>query len=564
MARTTRGPRTLRDLNDRRLIALAGERSFERGQAYAAEGRVEIATCEPHTVTATVSGTEDYSVGLEFADGELECGCECPAFEDDGFCKHLVATVLVARGQLQSARSSAPAGSESPPAGKDPPLDLETFLRAQPADQLATWLIELSDTHPEVGERLRMHQSRGDAGALRRQLASLLRRRDFLDWRESTAFAQRLDGAIESIAEIVEADAARGAELCEYAVTRLLPIYEQSDDSHGAIGDRLRSLAELHSRSLAALPAGTGGLAARLLALQRLDDWDLFPLSRYWASLGTSGQREYAALIRTDFEALPAPGNRTGSVTRWTRDFPIVHRMEQLAQQLGDTDLLISVVSRDLSSGHAYARLAKICADAGRPDDALEWAERGYRRHPDWGDMRVLLAEHYKHAGRIEESLALRWEEFRRRPGIESWRGLKLADRGNWPEHRRRALSHIESREHRLPDGRRNVSLRLQLLLADRDIDAARVLGEQEAADPSVLEHVARAVARGNPIAAAGFLRRTVDATLPQTDSKHYAGIVKLIREVQSLQPDAVTAAWVADLKSRYHARRKLMGLLGA
>src|SRR5687767_6162632 len=106
MARKTSGPRALPDLNDRRLIALAGERSFERGRAYAAEGRVEIESCEPHAVTATVSGTEDYSVGLEFTDGELECGCECPAFEDDGFCKHLVATVLVARGQLQSGVSS--------------------------------------------------------------------------------------------------------------------------------------------------------------------------------------------------------------------------------------------------------------------------------------------------------------------------------------------------------------------------------------------------------------------------------------------------------------------------
>ena len=215
MARNrSKRPQTLLDLSDRRLIAMAGERSFERGRTYAAEGRVEIETCEPQAVTATVSGTEDYSVGLEFADGELECGCDCLAFEDQGFCKHLVATVLVAREQLQAGRHSKRAGSQAAPAGKDaPPLDLDRFLRAQPAEQLATWLMELSDTHPEIRERLRLHQSRGDAGALRRQLGSLLRRRDFLDWRESTDFARRLDGAIDSIAEVVEADADTGQRI---------------------------------------------------------------------------------------------------------------------------------------------------------------------------------------------------------------------------------------------------------------------------------------------------------------------------------------------------------------
>src|SRR5688572_2849088 len=136
-----RHPQSLLDLNDRRLIALAGDRSFRRGQAYAAEGRVEIDTCDAQAATATVSGTEDYSVGLEFAEGELEASCECPAFDDDGFCKHLVATVLVAREQLRSGPISTPSDKE-PPARRNAPVpDLESFLRTQPAEQLATWLM---------------------------------------------------------------------------------------------------------------------------------------------------------------------------------------------------------------------------------------------------------------------------------------------------------------------------------------------------------------------------------------------------------------------------------------
>jgi hypothetical protein len=178
--------------------------------------------------------------------------------------------------------------------------------------------------------------------------------------------------------------------------------------------------------------------------------------------------------------------------------------------------------------------------------------------------MRVLLADEYRRAGRSDESLALLWEEFKHRPGIESWRRLKRADRKRWPEYRRQALSHVEDAERRRPDGRRDVSLRLQLLLADGDHAVARMLGEQEAADPAVLEHLARTVSRSDPTAAAGFLRRVIEATLPRTDAKHYASVVAQIRQVQALQPDAATDAWIADLKARYRSRRNLIALLNA
>ena len=71
-------------------------------------------------------------------------------------------------------------------------------------------------------------------------------------------------------------------------------------------------------------------------------------------------------------------------------------------------------------------------------------------------------------------------------------------------------------------------------------------------------------MSRKHPTAAAGFLRRVVEATLPRTDAKRYADVVALVRKAQSLQPGTVTDAWITDLKLRYRSRRKLMALLGA
>ena len=77
------------------LKRLAGG-AFPRGEAYHREGRVEILAVEPRRVLAQVTGTEDYRVNLLGAGETIKGECSCPAFDDYGFCKHMVATALAA------------------------------------------------------------------------------------------------------------------------------------------------------------------------------------------------------------------------------------------------------------------------------------------------------------------------------------------------------------------------------------------------------------------------------------------------------------------------------------
>src|ERR1019366_360952 len=73
-----------------------------RGQTYYARGAVNIRHGSAIKVDATVWGSEDYEVEIEWANGELTLYCSCPYFDSDGPCKHLWATVLAAeaRGYL--------------------------------------------------------------------------------------------------------------------------------------------------------------------------------------------------------------------------------------------------------------------------------------------------------------------------------------------------------------------------------------------------------------------------------------------------------------------------------
>jgi len=78
------------------LRELAGAKVFVRGEAYYRDGQVEILTVEPGRVLAQVTGTEDYRTELKGNGKDIDGECSCPAWEDWGFCKHMVATALTA------------------------------------------------------------------------------------------------------------------------------------------------------------------------------------------------------------------------------------------------------------------------------------------------------------------------------------------------------------------------------------------------------------------------------------------------------------------------------------
>lgn len=90
-----------------RLRELTGEKAFARGQGYADHGHIVLLSVNDDGVLAAAFGTSDYTVCLTRSDPQFPGYCTCPAYEDTGFCKHMVATALVANDAGQ--------GSDAPP-----------------------------------------------------------------------------------------------------------------------------------------------------------------------------------------------------------------------------------------------------------------------------------------------------------------------------------------------------------------------------------------------------------------------------------------------------------------
>ncbi len=78
------------------LLKLAGDKAFARGQGYADHGHIALLSANDDGVLAAAFGTDDYTVWLKRSRLGISGHCSCPAYEDSGFCKHMVATALVA------------------------------------------------------------------------------------------------------------------------------------------------------------------------------------------------------------------------------------------------------------------------------------------------------------------------------------------------------------------------------------------------------------------------------------------------------------------------------------
>lgn len=75
---------------------LAGDKVFARGQGYADHGHIALLSFNESGILAAAFGTSDYTVWLSHSGAEISGHCSCPAYGDSGFCKHMVATALVA------------------------------------------------------------------------------------------------------------------------------------------------------------------------------------------------------------------------------------------------------------------------------------------------------------------------------------------------------------------------------------------------------------------------------------------------------------------------------------
>ena len=89
-------------------------------------------------------------------------------------------------------------------------------------------------------------------------------------------------------------------------------------------------------------------------------DFDVFygGAERYAKILGTKGLKAYRQLADAEWAKVP-PRTAKHDRSEWGQHFRITHIMESLARASGDIEVLVAVMSRDLSSAYSYLRIAE-------------------------------------------------------------------------------------------------------------------------------------------------------------------------------------------------------------
>jgi len=539
-------------LSDDNLKRLSGAGAFQRGKRYFDEGRVTVRESDDSHLRAGVSGSADYAVELRLQDGELSAACDCPV---EGFCKHAVAAALAWRGETPV----------KPKARKDAPPDLAAFLKAQPVELLAQWLGKYAHEYDGIRRELtllaKVEGSRDDPAALGKAVRAFLNVRRFLDYRDSIAYGRELDGLVSLLRQTLARDAALCVTLCEAAAAKLFRIYENSDDSAGAIGSRFHDLAELHRQACAMAPPPPKELAKRLHALAAEDDWALFDFTHYLEALGADGLAAFGTLLHKEWESLPPLKAGEGHYgQRWQ----VRRLLEKWAQQAGDHELLIAMRGSDLSKPYDYVGLVAAYREAGRQREALATAERGMKAFPrDW-TMRELAARELRAAGMDDEALALLWRNFEEQPSEHAYQTLLEAAGNRRESWRERALQALHVREQAsAKGGKANATLRIGILLGENRVAEAVALAAAQGCAPDLLERLAGKAEKLDPSAAAGLYRRVVEFLMESNSGNSaYARAAENLRCMRPLLGQAEFTAYLADLRQRFRAKRNFIKLL--
>lgn len=539
-------------LTDNELLTLAGKAAFARGRTYCAGGRIALSDHDNDGLVGEAEGSELYPLWLKREGADWRWDCACPAADGGAFCKHLVAAVLTTR-QASADGDDGDGADRCPPGGSAKRSDeLAVFLRAQPAERLAGWLLALAGEDPAIGKRLRLYRAADDPDALKTALGRLLDTGGFLDYRRSIAYARRLQDVVSTLEDAVTRDATTGRSLCDYVLGRLQKIYARCDDSAGAIGGQLTSIADLHARACAAVPPGKA-LAKPLLALQRKDEWDMFALEAYWEALGSDGQAAYGKLVLAEFATLP---EKATDAERWGESAGIARRTEAFARASGDFDLLQCVLRRRLSHPHDYLRVLDSLREFGRDREALAWAEQAAKRFPKDIALRHALADSLIVAGLNDEAVEQRWQAFCLRPDTANWDALKRNADASWPAWRERALNEVAAHE------RGDSSQRVTLLEHDGDLDAAVTLAREQPIRYDMLGQLARRIEQQTPAIAGLFYLRVATFQMERVDAARYPELVRALKSAARCLPATQWHAVVANVRAEHSRKSKLMKLL--
>ena len=542
------------------LETLAGEKVFCRGQAYHRDGHVRILAFDARRVLAEVEGSEDYRVELSGRGADIGGKCSCPAFEDWGFCKHMVATALAANDAELDGRDTP-----------DPFDRIREHLKAKSVDELVELVVGLAEADSALFRKLDLAAAAlvADDATLKARLKDAIdrvtRTGGSVDYGGARDWADRVNEALDAVADLASGPRAKLAlEMAEHAVDRIDEALNEIDDSDGYCGGCLASAAAIHLDAARAAKPDPMELARRLFAREMDEDFEAFhgAVGTYEDVLGEEGLAEYRRLASEAWKKLPAKAaGQKGGEDHGAAYGRLVGILDFFAERDGDVETRIALRAKDLSTPWRYFELAEFCCSQGRKSEALAWAEEGLWAFEDdrTADRLVDLAVALlTEGGRTTEAEAHLWRAFEKAPSEAGYRKLKdLCGHAA----RERALATLEAwlKKEKPSLWRSPADVLVRILMVEQDYDAAWKAVRRHDASKSVREELARESEATHPKEALEIFGQRVEELAERGGNREYAEAAQLIARMAALRDPKEHAAYVAGLKTRFARKRNFM-----
>ncbi|MEF3113415.1 SWIM zinc finger family protein [Streptomyces chrestomyceticus] len=549
------------DFGEADLRSLAGPRSFERGTGYLdAVTGLEVGD---GWITATVHGTAAYGVHLTFGGSEGLTGtCTCPHGQEGNFCKHLVAVGLSVLGRPEGLpRQRARAREQA--------RHLDAWLADRSRDELLALVREQmrQDRGFRRRVRLRAAVARNDLGEIRTQVSALLDSGPFarygcLEGEAAHSYTEQAAPAVAALAELTaRGRAADAVALSREALDELGRRYGETDDCDGALSSVLTRLAEVHLDACSAAfpdPAET----ARWLVGHLLGDLvhaTGIALRDYRHVLGPEGLAVTRELAAEAHERNPSGWEE--------KDL-----LRTLNTREGAVDALIARQASDpRPSGSTHLRIARELDLAGRPAEALRWAERGVTEAPGPtvvdSDLLDYLSTRYERSGHLAQAVFLRRGHFTAHPSLAAYRALRVAAQtaGTWPAERENALKVLRTAAARDEADPHDGPVLIDVLLDEDDLDTAwQAATESGAADHQWLI-LADRIRNTRPTDALPVYQRLFEPLKKSTGDAAYEQLTSLLLSIRAchrlLGTDENFTAYATTLRTELKRKRKLMAM---
>ena len=562
---------------------LAGAKSFSRGLAYFHEGTVGRLEEDGNSVAATVQGTHRYHVSLAVNAEELEYDCTCPVGADGLFCKHAVALAL--SWLENSGEETFPPDETLKPKKKrmTKAEQLRQYLETLSEAKLRDLLMNAAERDRSLRDKLLLTAKSATSKGIA-DLRGIVNQATRVNRHDEDAYnyAERLNDLADLLEKRIDDGDAELVELIEEAILQAEGGQEQIDDSDGDTYSGIERLGEVHLLACQRLNPDPVELAERLFQYQMEGGSEMFYaiLPDYATALGETGLARYEDQVLENWNKLPKVTAGNGISRTWdARRSRLESAMTELATRRGDTETLIAVLRRDLSSPRNYLRLASFLKEHQRFDEALACAEEGIASFPkDYGqDLQVFAIEEHLRRKNYDAVEKIAWERFELRPGdSEFFELLKTAKQiERLDSLRQRAMSFLEARVAKEEASGKKASIwfrgtrdtLLEIHLAEKNAEAMWTTLKGGPTSSSLWEKCADLRGKTHPEDAIPLYFKLLPQAVNQGSSNaRYESAFRIVQSIGKLrkQQDRVAdfKQELARIRLEYKAKRNFIKLL--